>query len=220
MTCRHCNREIPDNAVFCPYCGQPVTPPEVFCTGCGEKLKEGFMFCPICGTPVKGARPTPRPDPNSGHTPNQNQSYTPNQNQDYSGNRNQEYTPPRNDDTKQGTSSQNSGANTYGAWDTKTVTVNYRTGKGNTAFSQSAGSLTVSRDKVSFSSMMGSKHNHSYPISDIVSTVFAMTRLGLAPEPGYTVTLRDGRTFTYIYSPFIKGKLREADSMIQSLIRR
>lgn len=55
--CKNCEKEIPDNASFCPYCGEDqrekVVPRIRYCKGCGEELKAGYINCPNCGRPVE-----------------------------------------------------------------------------------------------------------------------------------------------------------------------
>lgn len=48
MTCPYCNKEIIEQAEFCPECGQNITiPPR--CPSCGIELLPGKKFCHKCG---------------------------------------------------------------------------------------------------------------------------------------------------------------------------
>jgi len=91
-------------------------------------------------------------------------------------------------------------------------------GKGNTVFSQSMGTLTFTQNEVSFAGGIGSGNNHSYPLSNIAGTEFKVVRLGLSPNPGYVIKLKNGEEKVYIYSPFIKGQLMQADQAIKNLL--
>ncbi len=84
MTCKNCNREIPEGSAVCPYCGSAVHPIEnigfkkaggfgdggtvgftpsvekvgthssATCPRCGTSLKGGAQFCPECGARIGG----------------------------------------------------------------------------------------------------------------------------------------------------------------------
>lgn len=87
MTCKNCNREIPEGSTVCPYCGSAVQPventgfkkaggfnnesagsfnpavkkaeihPSAKCSNCGALLNEGIQFCSNCGANVGTAVP-------------------------------------------------------------------------------------------------------------------------------------------------------------------
>ncbi|MBO4468392.1 MAG: hypothetical protein J5766_03735 [Clostridia bacterium] len=97
-----------------------------------------------------------------------------------------------------------------------TATVGLRTGKGLSFLSMTnTGKMTVTPAGVTYSIVMGvNKHTHSYAFSEVASTKFSMTHAGLQPLFGYTVTLKDGRSFIYYYSPFQKSKMQSIDATI------
>ena len=52
MICTHCNREINENAKFCPFCGREVTQSVALvlrCRHCNEPINLNQKFCPACG---------------------------------------------------------------------------------------------------------------------------------------------------------------------------
>ena len=189
--CRNCNREIPfDDAKFCPECGSKLPPPERFCTECGCEIDYSYKFCLNCGKKI-GAVNDEQPIP----LKIQDNGNATNKISD-------------TDTRKHGSD----------AGFTYSVTVNYRLGGGNTVFSQSMGTLTFTQNEISFAGTLGSGNNHSYPISNIASTEFKVVRLGLSPNPGYVVRLKNGEEKIYIYSPFIKGQLVQADQAVKNLL--
>lgn len=66
MICKNCNKEVPEDYMFCPYCGKRVDGNKN-CPKCGALIPEDFAFCPKCGAntnaepvakqPVEQARP-------------------------------------------------------------------------------------------------------------------------------------------------------------------
>lgn len=68
--CQSCNREITENARFCPYCGvtqqEESTPKIRYCSKCGEELKDDYISCPKCGWELKKKEEDPSPDPDPG----------------------------------------------------------------------------------------------------------------------------------------------------------
>ncbi len=55
MNCIKCNREIPEDSVFCPFCGEKVA---AACSACGAELIDDSEFCRFCGAKVEeGAVP-------------------------------------------------------------------------------------------------------------------------------------------------------------------
>lgn len=59
MRCNNCNKDIPEDSVFCPYCGQKVDKIKK-CSVCGYELKEDFVFCPACGNKIDSVRHCPK----------------------------------------------------------------------------------------------------------------------------------------------------------------
>jgi len=55
MKCYNCDREIPEEALFCPYCGSDQRSQN--CSFCGEALLLGSSFCLKCGEKVDGREP-------------------------------------------------------------------------------------------------------------------------------------------------------------------
>lgn len=99
------------------------------------------------------------------------------------------------------------------------VLVNLMTGSGWTAFSaMSMGNLTAGPDGVSYQAKaIGvQRYSHSYNYSDISNTEIKMTHLGVMPQAGYCVTLKDGTKHTYVYSVLLKDKIRSLDTLIRS----
>ena len=51
--CPKCNKQIPDEAIFCAYCGCNIEQEEKskakFCIKCGTPFNDGMMFCMKCG---------------------------------------------------------------------------------------------------------------------------------------------------------------------------
>lgn len=60
MNCRHCGKEVPDDANFCVHCGRAVRqapPVETFvCLHCGTEIPIDKEYCPNC------AEPRPKPE--------------------------------------------------------------------------------------------------------------------------------------------------------------
>jgi TM2 domain-containing membrane protein YozV len=53
--CRHCGKEVPDQAVVCAHCGSPPMSGGRYCDNCGAETEAGAEFCVKCGwklTPV------------------------------------------------------------------------------------------------------------------------------------------------------------------------
>lgn len=51
MKCNNCEKEINDNASYCPYCGKmPNEPKELLCPKCHTQLMQDMIFCPSCGS--------------------------------------------------------------------------------------------------------------------------------------------------------------------------
>ena len=48
MICKNCNKEVPEDYMFCPYCGKRVDGNKN-CPKCGALIPEDFAFCPKCG---------------------------------------------------------------------------------------------------------------------------------------------------------------------------
>lgn len=91
--------------------------------------------------------------------------------------------------------------------------VGLRTGKGITVLSvMNQGKLNVTPFGVSYSSILGS--NHTYSFNDIAETKFTMTHVGLQPVFAYTVTLKNGTDYIYMYSPLQKAKMQSIDATI------
>ncbi len=213
--CRNCNREIgSDDAKFCPFCGSKLSPPERFCTECGCEIDYSYKYCRRCGNKIGSddeqsiAFGTGSYDSslqneikNTTITETPISSYI---QYDNSSTKKASYTNPHKNESTAGFSYK--------------ITVNYRLGKGNTVFSQSMGTLTFTQNEVSFVGSIGSGNNHSYPLSNIAGTEFKVVRLGLSPNPGYVVKLKNGEEKVYIYSPFIKGQLVQADQAIKNLL--
>lgn len=195
MKCNFCNRELPGGSVFCPYCGKKTTPPETFCNQCGTKLAGDFKFCTKCGAPVVAANSSANAENNT-----------------------------RGDVRFTSTmgSSSNMGANVppthnSGAAVSCYVDIDYRYGKGSGLFSQTTGRFQLSGNVVTFTPKIGKKHVHTFNVYDVVDTQFSSaTAIHLFPE--YTVYLRSGEKFNYFYSPVVKNKLIEVDSVIRSMI--
>lgn len=101
------------------------------------------------------------------------------------------------------------------------VTVYYKTNK--SAFgTTTVGKLSISPSGVSFAvsfSLSTKSLNHSYSFSDIRATEFKMTRMGLQPQLGYNVTLKDGTVHEYAYDIIRKSALQRIDEVIRSQIR-
>lgn len=47
LKCKSCNKNIPQDAKFCPYCGAST---QSYCSNCGKELPKDVAFCPFCGT--------------------------------------------------------------------------------------------------------------------------------------------------------------------------
>lgn len=54
MTCKHCNTENPDSAVFCGMCGKRLDG-NVVCPHCGNLMPEEMNYCYACGARLKAA---------------------------------------------------------------------------------------------------------------------------------------------------------------------
>lgn len=52
MLCKHCGKEINENAAFCPMCGTKVET-EKICINCGKEIELDSRFCPHCGILIK-----------------------------------------------------------------------------------------------------------------------------------------------------------------------
>lgn len=52
MFCKHCGKEINENAAFCPMCGTKVET-EKICINCGKEIELDSRFCPHCGILIK-----------------------------------------------------------------------------------------------------------------------------------------------------------------------
>lgn len=52
MLCKHCEKEINENAAFCPFCGTKVEK-KLFCVYCGNEIAKDAAFCASCGIPLK-----------------------------------------------------------------------------------------------------------------------------------------------------------------------
>ncbi|MBO4939500.1 MAG: ribosomal protein L7/L12 [Clostridia bacterium] len=49
MECKHCGKQLNDDAKFCPYCGNEVKLEFSYCPACGEEVEAQMVFCPACG---------------------------------------------------------------------------------------------------------------------------------------------------------------------------
>ena len=201
--CTNCQNDVPKNYVFCPHCGQKFPPPERYCTHCGQKMEPGHVFCFDCGARFGSDREQPRPTSAQNPPQYEQPNEQPNE-QAYEHEFEPRYASAQNEQPQYEQPQQYQQGN--GTFEHK-ITVNYRLGGGNTAFSSKSGSLEVSSTEVRFTSWMGSNHNHSYALRDIQSTQFKMVRLGIVPQAGYIVTLKNGVEHCYYYSPLLKSKL-------------
>lgn len=55
MYCRHCGKEVPDQAVICVGCGVPPRAGKNFCQHCGAQTQPLAEFCIHCGVRLAGA---------------------------------------------------------------------------------------------------------------------------------------------------------------------
>lgn len=54
MKCKHCGKEIPEDANYCPYCTVKIENKEIQkCQNCGADLPEGAVYCPYCTVKVE-----------------------------------------------------------------------------------------------------------------------------------------------------------------------
>lgn len=51
MTCPKCNKNIPEDGIFCPFCGDKITP--IKCNVCNNIIPCDSEFCPYCGRRIK-----------------------------------------------------------------------------------------------------------------------------------------------------------------------
>jgi TM2 domain-containing membrane protein YozV/ribosomal protein L40E len=60
--CRHCGKEVPDQAVVCAHCGSPPMSGARYCDNCGAETDAAAEFCVKCGwklTPAVAANAPP-----------------------------------------------------------------------------------------------------------------------------------------------------------------
>lgn len=164
----------------------------MFCNKCGKQIPDGSAFCSFCGASLNNVNNNESSgfnDPNTGCSA----TAAPPVNQQQHGN---QFIPV-------------------------SVLVNLMTGSGMTVFSStSAGTLEAGPDAVSYEAkLIGvQRYSHSYLYSEIAHTEMKMTHLGLMPQAGYIVTLKDGKKYTYIYSPIFRNKILALDEAIKSKI--
>ncbi len=68
MYCKHCGKQIPDDAAVCPECGKatgerPVGPvpseKRIYCKNCGREVDPKAVVCPNCGAKLDSAEKKP-----------------------------------------------------------------------------------------------------------------------------------------------------------------
>ena len=59
MYCKHCGKQIPDDAAVCPECGKPTgeqpqgaSADRVYCKNCGKEVDPKAVVCPYCGAQI------------------------------------------------------------------------------------------------------------------------------------------------------------------------
>lgn len=158
----------------------------MFCYQCGVELPDGAQFCNNCGVRQPTAAASPEGSANTGSA-------------------------------NTGSSANGGGAQRSGSVIPQKVVVNFIKGSGWTVFSMTLGGyLAVSDAGVSYTGLLGSGNDHSYPFESIQRVSFEMTHLGLQPVFGYMVYLKSGEKYKYGYSPFFKSQLESIDAVIKS----
>ena len=84
-----------------------------------------------------------------------------------------------------------------------------------------SGIITVSAAGVAYRNAIGPRaNNHSYSFDQIADTSFSLTHVGLNPQAGYNVLLKDGTKYIYTYSPIQKNKMNTIDAAIRANISK
>lgn len=99
------------------------------------------------------------------------------------------------------------------------IKLTLQTGKSTAFGTNTFGTFSVSPAGISYTATftLSSKEvNHSYGFSDIKSTEFKMSHGGFQPFFGYTVILKNGTIYNYVYSPIQKTHLKEIDNIIRA----
>ena len=53
MYCRHCGKELNENADYCTSCGVATTKGNAYCAKCGSEVDKEAEVCPSCGSSLK-----------------------------------------------------------------------------------------------------------------------------------------------------------------------